>query len=459
MRPSNFHCVTEQSEISPPLIPAATSTPVANAPPSPTQVITVETLSTVISDLAKQIGDNITANLSVMQHNKPVQSQPAERQPSEHNEQLRVVIQPEAKAPPYFRGDQTDTFSIDEWEDMMRCYLSRLNCGSQQAFDLVMSRLMGKARDVVKVSLRCHPTLSDAELMDVVFDILKRNFSELTFSDLPMKDFYNTLPFLGEDAMDYWIRLNKAMDVAIECLRRRGRLVENPSAEVVMMFINHCPDARLALSFQLKDPHEWTAAEVQKKLDSYLGKIKSSVPQSKHGLSQTIPSQNALSFTCQSQLDSNAVAFPTKDQHCHPSQVSQSTNVNGQHQSVGDVRTPQHSTVTADSAANTFISSQPIIEHATQQMVNMFDKVLSLCTSSLTTDRRRQQQNGRPHGQQKFEHFPCKVCSSKDHTTHAHCRLFRLCLNCFGSGHVKRDCTLVAQKPPTVVPSSSTDLN
>lgn len=454
MSPGSFPCAADQSEISPPLVPAATSTPVANAPPSPTQVITVDTLSTVISDLAKQIGDNITANLSVIQQSSSSQSQPVERQTPEDNDKLRVVVQPEAKAPPYFRGDRTDTFSIDEWEDMMRCYLSRLNCGSQQAFDLMMSRLIGKARDVVKVSLRCRPELRDTERMDVAFDILKRNFSELMFSDLPMKDFYNTLPLSGEDAMDYWIRLNKAMDVATECLRRRGRLADDPSAEVVMMFINHCPDARLALSFQLKDPHEWTAAEVQTKLDSYLGKIKSSVHHSKKNVSQ-----HALSFNCQSQLESHAAAFPTNDQHCHASQLSQSAYVCGHHQSVGEGGTTQQLKATVDSSATTPISSQTMVEHATQQMVNMFEKVLSQCTTSLTTDRRRQQQNGRPHGLQKFERAPCKVCNSKDHTTHAHCRLMRLCLNCFGSGHVRRDCKLVAEKSQTAVPSFSADLN
>lgn len=41
--------------------------------------------------------------------------------------------------------------------------------------------------------------------------------------------------------MDYWIHLNKSIDAADECLRRQRRLVEDPSAEVVMMFINHCP--------------------------------------------------------------------------------------------------------------------------------------------------------------------------------------------------------------------------
>lgn len=92
----------------------------------------------------------------------------------------------------------------------MRCYLSRMDCKTPaEMFNLIMSRLTGKARDVVKVSLRSRPELSGAEMLTAVFDILKCNFSELTFSSLPMKDFYSTVPRAGEDAMDYWIRLNR----------------------------------------------------------------------------------------------------------------------------------------------------------------------------------------------------------------------------------------------------------
>lgn len=94
----------------------------------------------------------------------------------------------------------------------MKCYLSRTSCEtSEQKYELIMSRLTGKARDVVKVSLRCRPDLSEGGLITAVFDILKRNFSAVTCSNMPMRDFYSTIPRSGEDAMDYWIRLNKML--------------------------------------------------------------------------------------------------------------------------------------------------------------------------------------------------------------------------------------------------------
>lgn len=36
--------------------------------------------------------------------------------------------------------------------------------------------------------------------------------------------------------------------------------MEDRSAEVIMVLINHCPDPNLANSLQLKAPEEWTAA-------------------------------------------------------------------------------------------------------------------------------------------------------------------------------------------------------
>lgn len=135
--------------------------------------------------------------------------------------------------------------------------------------DLIVSSLAGKARDVVKVSLRLRPELSASELPSALFDVLKRNFSKLSYSNMPMADFYNTAPRENESPMDYWIWLNKAIDVADECLRRHNKSVEDPTAEAVMMFISHCPDPSLAISFQFKPAEKWSAAEVQERLDSH----------------------------------------------------------------------------------------------------------------------------------------------------------------------------------------------
>ncbi|KAJ8361872.1 hypothetical protein AAFF_G00416000 [Aldrovandia affinis] len=168
---------------------------------------------------------------------------------------------------------------------MMKSYMNRVACRSDsERSELIMSRLAGRARDVVKVSLRSCPRVSPAELPTTIVNILKRNFSEITFSSMPMKDFYATMPRDSESVMDYWIRLNKAIDVADECLRRRGKGVEDPSAEVVMMFICHCPDPSLAVYFQFKPVELWTAAEVQEKLDGHVRGLRSTAALAQHAV-------------------------------------------------------------------------------------------------------------------------------------------------------------------------------
>lgn len=397
------------------------------------------------------------------------QPQSPDSQPASRNDpsQLRVVVQSDTKPPPYFEGDHTDAFSIQEWEGMMRCYLSRMNCETYgEMFDLIMSRLIGKARDVVKVSLCCRLELRGDELLTAVFDILKRNFSELTYSSLPVKDFYSAVPRAGEDAMDYWICLNKSIDAADECLRRRGKLMEDPSTEVVMMFINHCPDPSLALSFPLKAPEEWTAAEVQDRLDSHVRKMKRTVVHSQQATCLSALSQSPADVACHSHPGVPSTVSGTYEPASHPLPSLPSVVAAGQPQSFSGAASSHqlsascllpHTHVTPPSLAG---SNPHAAEPGTQHMVAMFDKVLSLCTASLATGQRHPQQPGHSCGQQGAQYMPCRVCGSGDHITHAHCRLYRLCLNCFSPGHMRRECPQTSRNPATSMPpSSNADLN
>ncbi|KAJ8388185.1 hypothetical protein AAFF_G00136510 [Aldrovandia affinis] len=79
---------------------------------------------------------------------------------------------------------------------------------------------------------------------------------------MPLADFYTTHPFHNKLAFDYWIRLNKAIDMAEDVLKRQGKTLENLAREVTVMFIRHCPDPELALVFKCKPLEEWTAGEV-----------------------------------------------------------------------------------------------------------------------------------------------------------------------------------------------------
>lgn len=467
--PPGFNDSTDDhSVLRPTLAPAATSTPVAHTPSHPSQLIPAEVLGPMIADIARQIGEGIKASLATMHQPDSDPDHSCTDRPVSLNDvsQLKVVVQSETKAPPYFKGDKTDAFSIQEWEGMMKCYLSRMNCETHaERFDLIMSRLTGRARDIVKISLRCRLELVGDEKIAAVFDILKCNFSEMTYSSLPMKDFYSTVPRLGESAMDYWIRLNKSIDAADECLRRQGKQVEDPSTEVVTMFINHCPDPMLALSFQLKAPERWTAAEVQDRLDSHMWKMKSSANNSQHAMCLPALSQCHSNVTRHSQPVPQVSVSHAYEQAPVPSPLqlpvaatqpeSPSSALVSQQPPASCPVPTTHNVHSPSAVSNTHAATSE-----SQNMVAMFDKVLSLCTASIDNGQRRFHQPSRFRAQSGTQPTACRVCGSVEHSTHSHCRLYRLCLNCFNPGHVKRDCNQSSQKPamPTP-PSSNADLN
>lgn len=43
---------------------------------------------------------------------------------------------------------------------------------------------------------------------------------------MPLADFYATLPLTDEQPFDYWLRLNRAMEVAEDCLKKQKKSVE-----------------------------------------------------------------------------------------------------------------------------------------------------------------------------------------------------------------------------------------
>lgn len=93
----------------------------------------------------------------------------------------------------------------------------------------------------------------------VIFSILRQHFGDSISSTTPLRDFYETLPRRSESGLDYWIRLNKAVDLADECLQR----------QVTMMFVRHCPEPALYAALRSKPLESWTAREVQALIDSH----------------------------------------------------------------------------------------------------------------------------------------------------------------------------------------------
>lgn len=406
------------------------------APTPNTQVITADTLGIVLSDLAKQINSNITASIAALQQASG-QPHPSHSSPSlteADASRVSVTVQSDAKLPPFFRGDHTDKFSVDEWEDVVLNHLRHVNRTEREKSDFVMSRLLGKARDVVRVSLRCSSEPASGHTVSAVFDILKRNFSELTYSNMPMRDFYNTLPHHGESAMEYWIRLNKAIDVAEECLRRQRRVLEEPGAELVTMFVSHCPDPSLAVSLSFKPAEKWTPSEIQERVDARQRVLKRNegVARSSSSPVSTESVRPLTQFTVQ---------------HAEPGPPPMAPPV-----------FQSHAPAMPESAQSL---SPPAAEPSLSHVVTMLDKVLSVCTASMSphamspraVPAQRSQYTNRETRQ------PCRVCGSLQHTTFSHCKMDRLCHNCLQPGHVKSACPTAHQSQVGAAHVPPTQLN
>lgn len=82
-------------------------------------------LGTLITQLAEQIGQSITAQL------QPESSHSGSRQDTDSvgglgqnqsaDKTLPDVMRSDAKEPPIFRGDGTDKYTVREWETLMTC--------------------------------------------------------------------------------------------------------------------------------------------------------------------------------------------------------------------------------------------------------------------------------------------------------------------------------------------------
>ena len=223
----------------------------------------------MVGQLGVQIGESIVAGLlsaGVVNTNDERQNSCTHtEQPSREVPQVTVHLKAEHDI---FRGDGSDKCSIQEWIDKTKAFIKKQKCPTCEQADEILCRLAGKAKDVVKISLRSNHKLDVKQHPDSIYSVLLQYFSE-TSSCLPLADFYSTLLKPKEGAVDYWIRLNKAADLADEGLRREGRRMECIGDEVARMYVKHCPDPDLASIFKCKPVHEWSARDIQGRIDDY----------------------------------------------------------------------------------------------------------------------------------------------------------------------------------------------
>lgn len=222
-------------------------------------------LTDIVGQLGAQIGESIVAKLmSAGVVNMGGDPQNASASQNAHSEATRhevphvtVHVKPD-REPQAFRGDSSDKYTVQEWIDMTKTHLRKQVIPMHEQAEEILSRLRGKARDVVRIGLRSDPAQDVKQNPELIYNIILHYFSDAS-SCLPLADFYATLPKLKENPVDYWIRLNKAADLAVEGLCRQGKQTGNMSDEVALMFVKHCPDPELSYTLKCKPIHEWTS--------------------------------------------------------------------------------------------------------------------------------------------------------------------------------------------------------
>ena len=349
----------------------------------------------VLTDLVKQIGTSIGENIASCLRSAPTGDVTLAPSTIADLSKMSLTVSQHSGEPHPFRGDKTDKLSVSEWEDCVKVYLTKRDVQLCDQAEEVMGRLQGRARDVVRVGVRSKPSLVLRLGPQPIFDILKQHFSESVTSFMPLADFYDTKPLENESAVDYWIRLNKALDTATDGLKRQGKTIDDSSREVTVMFITHCPDRELSLVFSCRPLEEWTAMDVQVRLDEHHHKKRL---QQRH-----------------------SAARPTD--HLQYSQA-----VDAVHSHVQTAVTP---------AAQPAMTGGPVSgeSHVLGHIVTLLERLLQR-----ESPQRYGQPRQRPVGRTRAR-GPCAICGCDDHDTASHCRNERLCFRCHAAGHQAATCS------------------
>ncbi|XP_051937814.1 uncharacterized protein LOC127611349 isoform X2 [Hippocampus zosterae] len=236
---------------------SAQATDFATTDPFPPSPDIVGQMSDIIRHVGQQLADSIVAQLSpthnVATHKNSVLHDMAVDTSARSLDSSQVLLVPHRKVrePPAFKGDDTDTVNVHEWEDLMRNYMRRANVAPEHQAGEILMNLRGRAKDVVKVSTR-NGAVDVSQNPDAIYGLLRKHFATVPCSPLPLADFYTTLPENDEGAYDYWLRINNAAEIAADRLREQGRDVDCSSLDVTRMFIKNCPSNDLSMTFRSK---------------------------------------------------------------------------------------------------------------------------------------------------------------------------------------------------------------
>ncbi len=177
--------------------------------------------------------------------------------------------------------------------------------------------------------------------------------------------------------------------MAEKCLKRQRRNLEEPSKEVTMMFVKHCPDSALSAGLKFKTADKWKASEIQEHLDDHQAQLK-------------IQQQRARSE--HSGVERYATANVQAAAIDESTQVGTSARSQNQMEVMGNVGT--------------------VSDHTSlQNLIAQLDRMLKQHHQATVP---APYMSSGPQPSQKL----CRVCQVTDHYTTMHCRRDGLCFSC-----------------------------
>lgn len=376
--------------------------------PSDSSLNVTQQLRELIGELGSQIGESIISHLLA----SPCVANPLPTSPSEltktelppESPKVNFIVRSDIKEPPMFKGDESDKYTVQEWIDVMELYLQKSSCPEMEKADTVMSHLLGRAKNIIKVGLKSTAPSTPASV-EKIYDMLRHYFSDHPVSLLPLADFYATQPKAKESPVDYWVRLNSAAERANSHLERSGGNMENMSAEIAMMFIRNCPDPELSSVFKCKPMSKWSVEEIQEAIDEH----------QRESQSRRIPSTvKPRTF-----------------------QVSTATAVPSVEVMEGEI--------TAVNAAAFSPSSNPKTVDPVSPNSDALERVLSMLERVLERTGQPVPSPSRPFQTHGARILSCRVCGDTTHSTRSHCMRERRCLICMRVGHQRKDCPNVTE--------------
>ncbi|KAI2654682.1 Gag-Pol polyprotein [Labeo rohita] len=364
-----------------------------------------EQLRDLIGELGSQIGDSIVSRLLASQNpvtpSTSVPSNAVAPEPSNASRSLTnvsLIVKPDVREPPMFRGDGTDKHTVQEWIELMELYLHKADCSHTDQVDEILSHLLGRAKSIVKVRLKSSP--NEAVSSGTIYDVLRRYFSESPGSCQPLADFYATHPKVNECPVDYWVRLNAAAELADSHLQSQGAKMKNMSSEIAMMFIRNCPEPGLSSVFRCKPISKWTVSEIQEAIDEHQRDVQS----------KKLPVSHEV----------NTVQVTAAKVSTYPHAAPKGESLNA----AAPVYVPKSPLKAAEPAAS---------EAGTlERVLSMLERVLERTSQTAPVQQ--------PRATQWRSIPPCRVCGERNHSTRSHCMRERRCLSCLEIGHQQKQC-------------------